>query len=214
MTLQDRVFLSLCLPYAFLQGELYFLWISFLSPACPRSPVSAYPTPLLLLMQNDRPFHLILSGLLGGIGPLWLVPTEKSLLLWPPPNVTPPRACWLLLRLLCKPLCLCCAHNLLSPTHGHLLDCGPAPPLSPLQSPLWVISGFLSSCVSGSVMSILCHPIDCSLPRSSVHGILQARILEWLAFPISRGFSWPRDLPHCKHILYCVSHQESPQSSI
>ena len=39
----------------------------------------------------------------------------------------------------------------------------------------------------------LCDPMDCSLPGSSVHGILQARILEWVAIPFSRGSSWPRD---------------------
>ena len=35
----------------------------------------------------------------------------------------------------------------------------------------------------------LCNPMDCSLPVSSVHGILQARILEWVAMPFSRGSS-------------------------
>ena len=35
----------------------------------------------------------------------------------------------------------------------------------------------------------LCDPIDCSLPGSSVHGILQARMLEWVAIPSSRGSS-------------------------
>ena len=39
----------------------------------------------------------------------------------------------------------------------------------------------------------LCDPVDCSPPGSSVHGILQARILEWVAIPFSRGSSWPRD---------------------
>ena len=39
----------------------------------------------------------------------------------------------------------------------------------------------------------LCHPMDCSPPGSSVHGILQARILEWVAIPFLRGSSWPRD---------------------
>ena len=39
----------------------------------------------------------------------------------------------------------------------------------------------------------LCHPVGCSLPGSSVHGILQARILEWVAFSFSRGSSQPRD---------------------
>ena len=39
----------------------------------------------------------------------------------------------------------------------------------------------------------LCDPLDCSLSGSSVHGILQARILEWVAIPFSRGSSRPRD---------------------
>ena len=46
---------------------------------------------------------------------------------------------------------------------------------------------------SRSVVSDACDPIDCSLPGSSVHGILQARILEWIAISFSRGSSWPRD---------------------
>ena len=36
---------------------------------------------------------------------------------------------------------------------------------------------------------ILCNPMDCSLPVSSMHGILQARILEWVTMPFSRGSS-------------------------
>ena len=39
----------------------------------------------------------------------------------------------------------------------------------------------------------LCDPMDCSLPGYSVHGILQARILEWVAISFSRGSSQPRD---------------------
>ena len=41
---------------------------------------------------------------------------------------------------------------------------------------------------------ILCDPMDCSPPGSSVHGILQARILEWIAMPSSRVSSGSRDL--------------------
>ena len=37
----------------------------------------------------------------------------------------------------------------------------------------------------------LCNPADCSLPGSSVHGILQARIVEWVALPSSRGIYLP-----------------------
>ena len=39
----------------------------------------------------------------------------------------------------------------------------------------------------------LCNPMDCRPPGFSVHGILQARILQWVATPFSRGSSWPRD---------------------
>ena len=39
----------------------------------------------------------------------------------------------------------------------------------------------------------LCDPMDCSPPGSSVHGILRARILEWVAISFSRGASWHRD---------------------
>ena len=39
----------------------------------------------------------------------------------------------------------------------------------------------------------LCGPMDCSLPGSSLHGILQARVLEWVAISFSRGSSRPRD---------------------
>ena len=39
----------------------------------------------------------------------------------------------------------------------------------------------------------LCNSIDCNPPGFSVHGILQARILEWVAISFSRGSSQPRD---------------------
>ena len=39
----------------------------------------------------------------------------------------------------------------------------------------------------------LCDPMNCSPPGSSAHGILQARILEWVAIPSSRGSSQPRE---------------------
>ena len=39
----------------------------------------------------------------------------------------------------------------------------------------------------------LCDPMDCSLPGSSVHGIFQARVLEWVAISFSRGPSQPKD---------------------
>ena len=39
----------------------------------------------------------------------------------------------------------------------------------------------------------LCNPMDCSLPGSSVHGIFQSRVLEWIAISFSRGSSRPRN---------------------
>ena len=47
----------------------------------------------------------------------------------------------------------------------------------------------------------LCDTMDCSLPQSSVHGIFQARILEWVAISFSRGSSWPRDRTQVSHTV-------------
>ena len=47
---------------------------------------------------------------------------------------------------------------------------------------------------------ILCDPMDCSPPGFSVHGILQARVLEWVAIPFSRGSSRSRDRTQVSHI--------------
>ena len=55
----------------------------------------------------------------------------------------------------------------------------------------------------------LWDPIDCSPPDSSVHGILQAKILEWAAIPFSRGSSQPKDHLHCRQTLYHLSYHGS-----
>ena len=47
--------------------------------------------------------------------------------------------------------------------------------------------------------STVCDPMDCSPAGSPVHGILQARILEWIAIPFSRGSSQPRDRTKVSH---------------
>ena len=56
--------------------------------------------------------------------------------------------------------------------------------------------------------------MDYSLPGSSIHGILQVRILEWVAISFSRASSQPRDRTQVSHIagrrFYHLSHQESP----
>ena len=52
---------------------------------------------------------------------------------------------------------------------------------------LCVCAKSLQSCLT------LCNTMDCSPPGSSTHGILQARMLEWVAISFSRGSSWPRN---------------------
>ena len=95
-------------------------------------------------------------------------------------------------------------HNLAIPphththTHTHAYDC----------------------CLVTKSPLTLCDPVDRSLSGSSVRGILQARILEWVAISISREASQPRDrtcvsyiagnlLYHCGLILYQLSYQGS-----
>ena len=64
----------------------------------------------------------------------------------------------------------------------------------------------------------LCDPMDCSPPHFSVHGIFQARVLEWVAISFSRGSSRPRDQTQVSCIvskmLYCLSHQGSNTVSL
>ena len=108
-------------------------------------------------------------------------------------------------------------------------------PVAPLSSP--VMSGQIISLIKDSASPLgqifislssgekwkvvsqlcltLCDPMDyCSLPGSSTHGILQARILEWVASSFSRGSSWPRDRTQIscigRQILYCLILLGSP----
>ena len=54
---------------------------------------------------------------------------------------------------------------------------------------------------SRSVVSDFLCPMDCSLPGSSIHGIFQARVLEWGAISFSRGSSWLRDWTWVSHTV-------------
>ena len=53
----------------------------------------------------------------------------------------------------------------------------------------------MHACLVAKLCPTLFNPMDCSLPGSSVHGILQARILEWVATPFSRDLPNPRIEP-------------------
>ena len=69
--------------------------------------------------------------------------------------------------------------------------------------------GVHSVCSAAQSCPTLCDPMDCSPPGSSVQGILQARILEQVAVPFSRGSIEPRSA--LLQILYHLRHQGSPQ---
>ena len=60
----------------------------------------------------------------------------------------------------------------------------------------------LHACSVASVVQTLCDAMDCGLPDFSVHGILQARTLEWVAIPSFRGSSQPRDWTWVSCIAY------------
>ena len=65
------------------------------------------------------------------------------------------------------------------------------------------VSPYVHVCVHAKPLQwclTLWDPMDCSLPGSSVHGILQAKILEWVAMSFSRGFSQPRDQTHMSYV--------------
>ena len=81
--------------------------------------------------------------------------------------------------------------RLLSSFRAHQLH-----PLIPLYPPMCV-------CYVAKSCPALCDPMDCSPPDSSVHGIFQARILEWVAISFSRGSSWTRDRT-CVSCVPCI----------
>ena len=72
--------------------------------------------------------------------------------------------------------------------------------LRPLEATM-----FIGRCESESEVAqsypTLCNSMDCSLPGSSVHGIFQAIVLEWIAISFSKRSSQPRDLTQVSHII-------------
>ena len=70
----------------------------------------------------------------------------------------------------------------------------------------WRIVPFSCVLSCSAVSDSFCNPMDCSPPGSSVHGILQARRLEWVAMPSSRGSSPPRDQTPISRVS-CIGRQ-------
>jgi len=87
------------------------------------------------------------------------------------------------------------------------------PFLQSLQKSWCILSHFICNrtyryicmhvCMHARSLQSCCDPMDCNPPGSSVYGILQARILEWVAMSSCRGSSWPRD-------QISISYQKPP----
>ena len=77
-----------------------------------------------------------------------------------------------------------------------LLHCGPS---------VWVLA-CVYVCLLTQLCPALCDSMDYSVPGSSVHGILQARVLEWSAMPSSSWSSWPMDQTHISFVS-CIGRQ-------
>ena len=84
----------------------------------------------------------------------------------------------------------------------------------------WLFQGHLKQqawvlmCVLVTQSCLLCNPVDCSLPGFTVHGILQARILEWVAISSSRGSSHPGIEPWSPALQADSLLSESPRKPV
>ena len=79
----------------------------------------------------------------------------------------------------------------------------------------------IPSMIVAQLCPTICDPMDSSLPGSSVHGMVQARTLEWVVVSSSRASSWPRDWAQVscnsnngKRILYCWATWETPYLTV
>ena len=117
-----------------------------------------------------------------------------------------------------KPACQCRRHKRygFNPWVGKIpwrWECNPLiKDRSRFRNSRWLNIHAVQNLVAQSLQSCLtlCDPMDCSLPGSSSHGILQARILEWVGISFSRGSSWTRDQIWVSSIASRFFTTESP----
>ena len=77
-------------------------------------------------------------------------------------------------------------------------------------------TSFKGACMCAKSLQLcltLCKPMHCSPPGSSVHGIFQARILDWTAMPFSRGSYQPRDRTHISYVS-CIGRWVLYQTNV
>ena len=101
---------------------------------------------------------------------------------------------------MCQALCIYFANSVSLISHKNPLM------YTLLFSPLHRLRKPRLACVYAKLLQsylTLCNPMDCTLPGSSVSGILQARILEWVAMPSSRGIFLTQGSHLCLLSLHC-----------
>ena len=84
----------------------------------------------------------------------------------------------------------------------HLLGCHPGHAVCSLKERQIGLNG-AEGCTSMCICSVMSNPMDCSPSGSSVHGVLQARVLEGVAISFSRRSSWSRDRTHVS-CIFCI----------
>ena len=87
-------------------------------------------------------------------------------------------------------------------------------PTKPLGWVKWPWEVIYITVLVAQLWPTLCNPTDCSPPGFSVHRILQARILEWVAIPFSRGSSRLRDWPRSPALQADSLPSEPPRSAL
>ena len=106
----------------------------------------------------------------------------------------------------------CCEMKTLHKNHIYKTKCWDTPQISSethYASSTILLLQAKTVLVTQSCLTLY-DPMNCRPPGSSVHGIFQASILEWVAIPFSRGIFPTQEtnpgLLHCRQILYCLSH--------
>ena len=169
-------------------------WLHLLSAAISElpAPMPAPSSPPPLFFKACLVCFLLLLPL------LWLVPGDSSSpRVRERQNVGP---CWVCLGVVCNPAFMLGPWSIL-----HRQVCAPFPIRDSPQTVVWGLATGMFACVhakSPQSCLILWDPMECNPPGSSVHGIFQARILEWVAISFSRRSSWPRVKPTSPYLLY------------
>ena len=136
--------------------------------------------PPFPLVQAHGSFPLVSTHSLPSLPPSLPPSPPRSLHLSPPPSWQP-RGCFIV-------------------TFAFISFSPKAIPLEVYPTPNHQLPN-CCCCLVAKSRPTLCGPMDCNPPGSSVHGICQARILEWVAISFSRGSSQPKDRTH----ISCVS---------